>query len=51
MRLLILLPVTILLSVARHRGDSVRASLTVHAVNNAIVAAEVWLLPLLQGSA
>jgi membrane protease YdiL (CAAX protease family) len=50
-RLFILLPVTILLSVARHRGDSVRAALTVHAVNNGIVAAEVWLLPLLSGAA
>jgi membrane protease YdiL (CAAX protease family) len=45
-RLFILLPITILLSIARHRGDSVRASLTVHAVNNAIVTT-VWLLPLL----
>jgi len=50
-RLFILLPITILLSVARHRADSVRASLTVHAVNNAIVAAEVWLLPLLWSAA
>jgi membrane protease YdiL (CAAX protease family) len=50
-RLFILLPITILLSVARHRGDSVRASLTLHAVNNGIVAAEVWLLPLLPGAA
>jgi membrane protease YdiL (CAAX protease family) len=50
-RLFILLPITIILSVARHRGDSVRASLMVHAVNNGAVAAEVWLLPLLLGAA
>jgi membrane protease YdiL (CAAX protease family) len=50
-RLFILLPITIILSVARHRGDSVRASLTVHMVNNGVVAAEVWLLPLLLGAA
>jgi membrane protease YdiL (CAAX protease family) len=46
-RVIILLPLTILLSVARYRCDSVRASLALHMINNGLVLAEVWLAPLL----
>ena len=36
---LVLVPMAILLSLARHHGGSVRASLVLHVANNTVVAA------------
>ncbi|MSP88099.1 MAG: CPBP family intramembrane metalloprotease [Alphaproteobacteria bacterium] len=42
-RVILLLPLTIALPLARHFGGSVRASIIVHACSNAIAVAMPWL--------
>ena len=39
-----ILPSAIILSLARHFGESVRASIALHAVYNCVLLASVWLL-------